>query len=862
MMKVKYRSKKFLFLIILITLVGIFGAYLSIGRLSAQGQVVYDNIKYDRSQFVDASHLPMDSDKLVAENNNFELHFDETTTYFYVLDKATGVKWKSNPQVKDPSNPITSIKNKQNSTLIINYTTQNGTSSTSFDNYSYSINHSNGDQTYAVNYLDDAVQVLYEIEKRGIDENYFPQKMSLQRMQDAILSNPNMSSLDLLHMSVFYEKDTQDGYYYLTNAGSITQTEIDGLYSIFYEKCGYTIDDLQKDNEEFGISDDLSNPTFEVAVEYRLTEQGLVASVISDSIVDTPNYPITSINFLPYFGAAASDTTGYFVIPDGSGAIMNFNNGKNYVPSYSKNFYGDDSSLQQTVQPEQQQDLLFPIYGIVNTTNQSGMLAIIEKGASMATLNADVSGRNDSYNKINTTVKLRISETSLFVNRGEEYNVPTWTNTKVASDYAVDFQFVSGNNASYYGLAKQYQNYLVSNQGLTKKDNTTKTVLNLDLLGMFEEKKFFLGVPYQSTQSLTTFDEATSILKELKNSGINNINLMYDGWFNDSMDNSLPTSIQINGAIGGNADFEKLIQYTNANNIGLYPTMNLMSTSSYPKPFDQLSYTAQHINGKVSMLSQYNLATDLISQDGRSNYVINPVYYSSIITKMLNSYNQFSIGDIGINDLGSELGGNYKKDDYTFREDAEQLQISALNQLSKDNDITLYSPYGYAATYASNILNVPLESTQYPILDESIPFYQLVFNGYIDYSGVSVNEDSERGMQYQFLKAIESGSNVDFVWSYKDSSILLNTNYNEYYSTNYLNWINSAEGLVQQLNTLKISESPIINHEILADNVYRVTYQNGNEFIINYNQVPYNYDNQSVGPNNYLLLGGDSVENN
>ncbi len=856
-MKKIYKNKKLLVLFILVALVGLMVLNYSIGKIKAQNDIDYDNIEYKKDEFVDVNDLAtLEKDKLVAENKDFELHFDEETTYFYIKDKNNGMIWHSNPQIDDPGNPAESLKKRQKSTLILDFTMNKGTTSSTRNNFDYSIQHELGEKTYKIRYLDNAVQVLYIIEEVGIGIKDFPQQISIERMESMLLNNENMENLDKTYLTSFYKKFPNDGYYKL-NINKPTKKVIETLYDIFYVKCGYTMEDLIADNEEWGVEVILDDPYFEVALEYRLTDKGLQVSLINDSIVEKKDMPITSINILPYFGAVMNDEEGYYVIPDGSGVIMRFNNGKFYNSAYSKRYYGKDLALLSDVKPESSEELLLPIYGIVNTTKQSAMLGIITKGAGQVTLSADVSGRaKESYNKISTTIAIREVEKSLFYNNWQIYNAPIWTKTRYKGDIEINYQLLRDDNANYFGLAKQYQIYLVENYNLQENDNTDKTILNIEMLGMYKKKEFFMGIPYNKTNSLTTFAEAIKILEELKGNNVNNINLIYEGWFNGNIEHAIPTDIKINSTIGGKKGLNELIDYLNDNNIGFYPTMNLMSTPKYDKNFDHLRYTAEHLNGKTGMLREYNLATGLSDSNEENKYIISPDLYYSLVEKMLKEYNKYAFNAIGINDLGGIVTGDYPKNDYTFKSDAVEYQKNALGLLQKNHDVLLYSPFAFSAPYANNILEVPVLSTKLPILDDTIPFYQLVFNGYIDYSNISVNENIELGTNFHKLKAIETGSNLNFIFSYKDSANLLYTDFNYYYSTNYRNWIDSASSLVQELDNLKIHESTITNHEILSKGVYRVEYGNGNVFIINYNSIPYTFGENTVSPESYVLVGG------
>ncbi len=116
----------------------------------------------------------------------------------------------------------------------------------------------------------------------------------------------------------------------------------------------------------------------------------------------------------------------------------------------------------------------------------------------------------------------------------------------------------------------------------------------------------------------------------------------------------------------------------------------------------------------------------------------------------------------------------------------------------------LKSPFDYAFPYAKNAINVPVTSSLYGIFDYSIPFYQLVVSGLFDYSSVSINANYEKGMQWNLLKAIETGSNLYFDLSYQDSKVLLETDYTYYFYTYYENWMSIIVEMAKTLDSIGI----------------------------------------------------------
>ena len=82
---------------------------------------------------------------------------------------------------------------------------------------------------------------------------------------------------------------------------------------------------------------------------YSVKNGRFTVCVKTKEIKETGTNRILKISVLPYFGAASANDSGYMIVPDGSGAIINFNNGKYNAAPYSKRFYGGDGSIQSKV---------------------------------------------------------------------------------------------------------------------------------------------------------------------------------------------------------------------------------------------------------------------------------------------------------------------------------------------------------------------------------------------------------------------------------------------------------------------------------------------------------------------------------
>ena len=151
-----------------------------------------------------------------------------------------------------------------------------------------------------------------------------------------------------------------------------------------------------------------------VPVTYTLEDDYLEAKIdtadIEEDDTSETGKLTTSLSMLSSFGAASSADEGYFVIPDGSGALIRFNNGKKTAKSYTGYVYGSDVTAVPLTEPAVTEQVSLPMYGIVNGDN--AMMVVCTEGDSNAKLTASVSGQSkSSFNVCGFDFTVRDSDT-------------------------------------------------------------------------------------------------------------------------------------------------------------------------------------------------------------------------------------------------------------------------------------------------------------------------------------------------------------------------------------------------------------------------------------------------------------------
>ena len=140
------------------------------------------------------------------------------------------------------------------------------------------------------------------------------------------------------------------------------------------------------------------------------------------------------IRLLGYFGAAGADEEGYLVVPNGSGSLIYFNNGKSSVENYSQYIYDIDPLAADYTLLENTKKVRLPICGICK--EDSNILMSVEDGATTAFFTASVAGSNTSYNYVNTTFVVRGYDLlSMFGSTGNEADLPLLENNMYDINY-------------------------------------------------------------------------------------------------------------------------------------------------------------------------------------------------------------------------------------------------------------------------------------------------------------------------------------------------------------------------------------------------------------------------------------------
>ncbi|GIO84099.1 hypothetical protein J25TS5_10310 [Paenibacillus faecis] len=800
-----------------------------------------------KSSFVNPSVKGM---KGIAENDLLQLLADDQTGAIAVVHKASGEVWHSNPPGRE-SDPLATGVNKSllSSQLKLDFYNSFGQIN-SVNSHADSVNY----KQIGMEEIANGVRVNYRFgsDKKTIDD--LPQKISKSRFEQNLLTK--LDSAGQRTLKIAYTEDVEQGVY-VRSDGALKGLQLERALKAF-EAAGYTEEDLLADIKENHLDQTKPEPrVFHASMEYTLDGDSLLAKIPVSSIDFPAEYPVNTISFLSFFGAGGPEEKGSILVPDGSGALIHFNNGKTGYPPYQQPVYGTDRALSRIESAESGEEVRLPVFGIIR--EGGAFLGILEEGAPVATIQADVSGRLNSYNYVYPTFTvINKGDLSLDAN-GQQRSIPKFQEEPMQSDFSVRYAFLGKQSASYPGLAAYYRSYLERHGGLPaiverKGENTP---FYLQLVGSISKKKHFAGIPYRALEPLTTFEQAERILTELKERGVHDIKLKYSGWFNKGLDHEVPAGISVDPKIGGEKGLRQLLSYTNKNGISLYPDVAILTALS-GSGFNEAKGAARTLRGVPAEIYPLDPALNRRDHAGSPSYVVSPRLIGDYTAAFLKDFGKYDTLGVSLSDLAAELDSDFRKNRQIDRTESEQLSLDALNKISgADLQVMADGGNAYALPFLSDITHAPMSSSGFKIEDAEIPFFQMVVRGSIDYTGAPYNLTSYTDVNRYILRCLEYGSGVYFEWIYEPNHKVKGTEYDDLFSANYEFWMDQAVDIYGEVNAFlqKVRYERIIGHEELSDRVFKTVYESGAYVIVNYNRVPVTVDDVTIEAESYYTGG-------
>lgn len=649
------------------------------------------------------------------------------------------------------------------------------------------------------------------------------------------------------------------------------------------------LDAHYKEVEEKGIDDFSTSerPKFLLTATYELTNNGLVATVDAGSLeYDTSKYKVNTISVLPYFNAAHATQKaygetlydkGYTFIPDGSGALVRFEDlyaDNNKQVKFENSMYGNDYAYYQ-VTSKNAANMTMPVFGLSNHTDKNGFVAVIEDGDALAIV---TSNHSTAYHSIYSTFKITPSDVydladsfsggtssskKIGINADSVYNGECKINYMLLTDdeVAAANGITDYYENTYVGMATCYREYL-QDLGLLEKlapsrINKDYVKLFLETFGSIEVEEKIATFPVTVDKELTTFEDIKSIYNELfspKNAEdkIGNISFILKGFTNGGLVSDYPTYIEWQDVLGGDDGFNELLDFAKENNFDVIPDIEF-SYSYGAGSFSEYSHSehgVRTLDNRYTTKRTYYAATQTFERTG--GVAVSPASFSYLYEIFYEEMSEFDVSMLSVRSLGSDLNSDFDKEDYYDREASKDQIVEMLKLLkgssgNKSYGLVIDAGNSYAMPYADVALAVSLDSSRRSEMSESVPFFGIVYHGSVEFTGDAFNMEGDT--EYALLKAIENGATLYFTIAKQNVELLkFKPEYNKYYSVSYDNLKEDIIATYKVFNNAMkdVQDKYIVKHDFLnavrtedgsevdSSLVVMVEYEGGIGFVLNY----------------------------
>lgn len=603
------------------------------------------------------------------------------------------------------------------------------------------------------------------------------------------------------------------------------------VVSVLYEDTLYYLDTSSCSAENGGISYKSTDSGIEVV--YALKNEKVTVSLpvefsLSGSYLDvscdislcsiSENAKLISVEFLPYLGAVRYDADSidysvfgdYFLVPDGVGALM-YTAVEDGISSRVFSVYGKDYY-------EESVPSYIGAYGIM----QSGSALCVtvtegEENALIKTYRAGADSQN--INRIYPEFIITpLSGNYGKVKAGKSYN----------GKIGVSYEVLSEKDASYTEIASSVRQALIRNGFLPSEKCENEYPLYVSLVASTDGTK---------KNTVTSFQQAENLLSILKGKGINEINMVLLGAFEDGLEASAGDRLTFASSVGKLQDIEALLSYADSQQLNVFAGINLLT--------DKASLSVKKsISGEAKQTETTNPLSPYVGDDVFTLKYLGAAGISEGTKNILSFVDKNSFSGVCITDSYVSCYEESSSENglYTGYSEALNGNLAALSAEAKlmlqgaGMNIIGNADYIYDVTFESYTENTGSYIT--------VPFIPSVLHGSVIYSGTAANLSSVS--KIQLLKSVEYGAVQQYLWVFSDSS-------DKYYEAE-LN--DAVEFYLEARETLgDLSSKRITEHFMYESGVYCTGYEGGVRVYVNYNNYSVIIGEVSVMPYNYLRIG-------
>lgn len=621
----------------------------------------------------------------------------------------------------------------------------------------------------------------------------------------------------------------------LENTNSYASSVRKGNYEIYKLENGFRV--------EYTF-----NEGFVIPVEYIVKNGCFEASLLYSGIKETGEDKISTIALLPYFGTATEKDNGFLLVPDGSGAVINFNNGKTNCKPYEAKVYGIDESLPNDIVTTRTEQIYLPVIGMKK--NDGAFVARAVNGAAESTVNASVSGLNTGFNNVYFKAIYREAQNLSVVNGSLGTAGLVMYSSEETTDtprFTVKYSFTD-NNPTLGSMVSLVREEMLANGEIAKSGDSAS--LYVDLYGGVNKQKSLVGIQYTGVEALTTFKQAQSLLSELKAKGVNKLTVGYKNYSKSYFSGKLLSDLTPKATLGGKKGIAALQEYAENNGTELYFETDFYSLKKGGNGFSKYFDISMGLDLGAAEVYRQKLNTNIPDTSAEPYYMLKPEKFLQAAQDILKTAEKSGISGLYLGDISSRISADYDLGG-AKRTTATVKAADAVNKLSAKK-LMLSSPNDYLWRYTEKAVNIPVSSSGQQLFDYDVPLLQMLLKGSLPYSGYALNLSNTN--DDSFLLHIAYAQNIHYGFMADEASDLQTTELLSLYGLSASSVSAAAENYAKFSEFYGLVKDLYISDYSILGNTSKTVYSDGTQVLVNYGDSENAIDGVKVLPRGWAVV--------
>lgn len=607
-----------------------------------------------------------------------------------------------------------------------------------------------------------------------------------------------------------------------------------GSYLSSVKKKTFTVTWL--DDARVRIDYDFSrkDEQFIIPVEYRLEDDCFQVRVLTDEIQEYGAKRISRISVTPYLLRGSVQDSGYLLLPDGSGATVDFSYINPDAAAYTAQIYGRNPAEALYYEEGNPESAMLAVFGA--DYRDRSVLARVDGNAAAGWINARATGSACSYAYAYASFDYRVFDTVTLT--GTDWQVKEY----VAASELVETEDFS---VSYYLLDRGGLSALAEKcrdtAGTFPQAPEKALTAALYAYGATTQRAAVLGIPYTKTVVATEFSDVSEMLDRLNADG--SIAVLLRDFDKAALNESYPESVKWSGDCGGKSGFAAL-------------------SSAHPEASIYCVEDLLYEPASSFLWARQGHFAKMVSRENLARYTYSPVTYAYTATDLYGmsltrlishagkALDKASCG-VAMNYLGSELYGDYGSADGTTRSTYLRAIAALLAEKGSGNAVEGGNEYTLGVSDLN--YNVPVSSSGYAMQTQSVPFLQMVYHGRVLLVSTALNLTQDP--QTELLNCIASGTVPCFAVTAMENENLRRSEYKNLFGTCFAAQEETLTALLDRTGDYyKAIYNQQITDYVCENGVSVTTFADGVRVIVNFNRQAASFEDRQIAAMDFEII--------